>query len=196
MLGAMTLALTAAAVPSFNGLFYATAATVIPVLFLAIAVQGSRYQDLTGPMVRAVERGRNSRTWYERLAFSALAGGNLGAAFLTLVYGVAGEIAAILALISQQASGIELALAAGAPILLTLVVAVGPAVHYLKTAATILSPAAGDPASSQQKVQAADDDREPQQEPRAAPRRPGTASIEPDQAGESPENSPAKTGTT
>ena len=32
--------------PAFNGLFYATAATVIPVLLLAIAVQGSTYENL------------------------------------------------------------------------------------------------------------------------------------------------------
>jgi len=35
-----------AATPAFNGLFYATAATIIPVLFLAIAVQGPLYGDL------------------------------------------------------------------------------------------------------------------------------------------------------
>jgi hypothetical protein len=34
------------AAPAFNGLFYATAATIIPVLFLAIAVQGPLYGDL------------------------------------------------------------------------------------------------------------------------------------------------------
>ena len=30
----------------FNGLFYATAATIIPVLYLALAVQGNLYTDL------------------------------------------------------------------------------------------------------------------------------------------------------
>jgi hypothetical protein len=34
----------APAPPAFNGLFYATAATIIPVLFLALAVQGTAYQ--------------------------------------------------------------------------------------------------------------------------------------------------------
>jgi hypothetical protein len=36
----------APAAPAFNGLFYATAATIIPVLFLAIAVQGRGYENL------------------------------------------------------------------------------------------------------------------------------------------------------
>lgn len=34
------------AAPAFNGLFYATAATVIPVLFLAFAVQGRAWQKM------------------------------------------------------------------------------------------------------------------------------------------------------
>jgi hypothetical protein len=39
--------------PPFNGLFYATAATIIPVLFLAIAVQGTTYQDLLNVVLTA-----------------------------------------------------------------------------------------------------------------------------------------------
>jgi hypothetical protein len=52
MLAAMTtivlLASSATKAPPFNGLFYATVATVIPVLFLAVAVQGkeSTYESL------------------------------------------------------------------------------------------------------------------------------------------------------
>jgi hypothetical protein len=47
MLAAMILALAHShSAPPFNGLFYATVATVIPVLFLAIAVQGTLHQDL------------------------------------------------------------------------------------------------------------------------------------------------------
>jgi hypothetical protein len=43
----MTLALAHGhAAPTFNGLFYATVATIIPVLFLALAVQGRTYGDL------------------------------------------------------------------------------------------------------------------------------------------------------
>ena len=44
---AMTLALAHPhAAPAFNGLFYATAATIIPVLFLALVVQGALFDDL------------------------------------------------------------------------------------------------------------------------------------------------------
>jgi len=43
--------------PAFNGLFYATAATIIPVLFLAIALQGRMYEDLLKAASDAVEHG-------------------------------------------------------------------------------------------------------------------------------------------
>jgi hypothetical protein len=47
----------ATAAPAFNGLFYATTATIIPVLFLAIGVQrDSLYQYLLEVLVRADDR--------------------------------------------------------------------------------------------------------------------------------------------
>jgi len=47
MLASMqSIALARAAAPPFNGLFYATMATVIPVLFVAAAVQGRTYQEM------------------------------------------------------------------------------------------------------------------------------------------------------
>src|SRR5262249_44735457 len=44
-----TLAHAAPAAQPFNATFYATVATVIPVLFLALAVQGRLYEDLLKP---------------------------------------------------------------------------------------------------------------------------------------------------
>jgi hypothetical protein len=35
---------THTAAPAFNGLFYATTATILPVLFLAITLQGRQYE--------------------------------------------------------------------------------------------------------------------------------------------------------
>jgi hypothetical protein len=63
MLAAMTLALAhSSAAPAFNATFYATMAGVIPVLFLAIAVQGNAYQD----MLKAASR--MARTTSDALA--------------------------------------------------------------------------------------------------------------------------------
>lgn len=57
-----TLALLAhhAAAPAFNTAFYATAATVIPVLFLAIAVQGRGYDALVKAFGAAFRRLRST----------------------------------------------------------------------------------------------------------------------------------------
>jgi hypothetical protein len=55
---------TAAAAPPFNTAFYATAATVIPVLFLAIAVQGRALETVTNAATNAAydyQRARRSR---------------------------------------------------------------------------------------------------------------------------------------
>ena len=45
------------AAPGFNADFYSVAATVIPVLFLAIAVQGTTYQDLIRAAISTPDRG-------------------------------------------------------------------------------------------------------------------------------------------
>lgn len=59
----------AATAPAFNSLFFATAATMIPVLFLAIAVQGTTYQDLVKAYLAANRRSELTsvlRQWAER----------------------------------------------------------------------------------------------------------------------------------
>jgi hypothetical protein len=55
--GMVTLALAAHAASqkpaAFNGLFYATAATVIPVLFLALTIQGRAFRQLRALQFKA-----------------------------------------------------------------------------------------------------------------------------------------------
>jgi formate-dependent nitrite reductase membrane component NrfD len=59
------LAHTAAPAP-FNGLFYATAATIIPVLFLAVAVQGGTYQVLLNALLESDRRQPQATTRLRR----------------------------------------------------------------------------------------------------------------------------------
>jgi hypothetical protein len=63
-----------AAAPAFNGLFYATAATIIPVLFLAIAVQGPLYGDLLKASDAALRRFREHKAGPARRAWSCACG--------------------------------------------------------------------------------------------------------------------------
>jgi hypothetical protein len=109
MMTAMTslasLAHTAAA-PAFNGLFYATAATIIPVLFLAIAVQGRTYEDMlktgvaTYRRVRQDPQVRQSAFWSVTATY--FASSPAITAVLILAAGAGAEICAVLALYQQH----------------------------------------------------------------------------------------------
>jgi hypothetical protein len=133
----MNLALLAhhAASPAFNGLFYATAATIIPVLFLAIAVQGLAFQQVLLAMRwlnGATNAARRRHDYYRRyslpLGLATIAAMLIAAAIPYL--GAAGEIDAILALYHQQASGAG-SLVLAATILLAIVAAGGPAIAFV-----------------------------------------------------------------
>jgi hypothetical protein len=65
-----------AAPPAFNGLFFATAATIIPVLFLAIAVQGRTYQNLVNGILAATRRMVEATSDRERTRAAGVPPGN------------------------------------------------------------------------------------------------------------------------
>ena len=139
----MTLALAAAThAQHYNADFYTVAATVIPVLFLAVAVQGPAYEGL---LRYGAERARRSRalwesndppdmtgyqfaqkflTLYGYLMIAAILG-FLGAAFIGIA--VAGQICALLGLYHKQAGYESFVLQAA--IVLTCVAASGPVWH-------------------------------------------------------------------
>jgi hypothetical protein len=100
------------AAPVFNGTFYATVATIIPVLFLAIAIQGNIYQAIL------LEYARRTRAYRQRMRAADAAGqltirkalgGGLAAqvpgilASAILVGGLYGEGVALDALYVQKA---------------------------------------------------------------------------------------------
>jgi hypothetical protein len=111
----------------FNAAFYSTAATVIPVLFLAVAVQGSTYQDLlkaAGAMYKRTRRDQIIRKVAMTLP--------LIPALFILVYGVQGEIVAISSLDLQRQVGGGNPTVIAAIITLTAAAALTPVVSYLK----------------------------------------------------------------
>jgi hypothetical protein len=131
MLAAMVLALAhSQAAPAFNGLFYATAATIIPVLFLALAVQGTIYQDFLTAAVgaaRSIGRGHRSRRYPSLTAVLTLGPIMMIAlAGLIPIYGAAGELAAIYALAEQKSGLLAAGLVPGAVIVLAAATAAGP----------------------------------------------------------------------
>jgi len=108
----------------FNGFFYATAANVIPVLLLAIAVQGASFDDLAEDAVRAAQRSRSG----QRFPVGSILG--LSIAGLILIYAAAGEIVAIIALARQR--GDFESFVGPAPIVLTVAAAARPGRIFFK----------------------------------------------------------------
>jgi hypothetical protein len=113
----------------FNVVFYATIATIIPVLFLAIAVQGRLYEDLLKAGISALEWPRSAkqrRRALGRIFWAWIASCALLFLLATiLVSGIGGEIQAILALDWRRPVGDPSAAAQGV-ILLTVVAGIGP----------------------------------------------------------------------
>jgi hypothetical protein len=124
-----------AAAPAFNGLFYATAATIIPVLFLAIAVQGPLYSDLLKAFDAVLRRFREHKAGSSspRLLLRLWIGSVLAssAAVAILIVTVGGEIEALLSLNAQRAYGDPHA-AIAAAVLLTIAAAIGPALAFAR----------------------------------------------------------------
>src|ERR1700735_3347788 len=122
-----------AAAPAFNGLFYATAATIIPVLFLAIAVQGPLYGDLLKASAATLGRFREHRAGSSprRLVLRLWIGSVLAssAAVAILIVTVGGEIEALLSLNMERAYGDPHAAIAAA--------AIGPALAFARLMVTL-----------------------------------------------------------
>jgi len=152
-----------AATPPFNTAFYATAGTIIPVLFLAIAVQGSLYSDLLKASTKTLDRFRERRAgsspprrvlraWIASLLVSLLASCT---AITILIFGVTGEIQALASLSSQQVVGDPHGPLIAA-VLLTLASAAGPAIAFVGTVVTISRRGQADSEASGQRASPAE----------------------------------------
>lgn len=154
------------AAPAFNGLFYATAATVIPVLFLAIAVQGHALQDIVKSYTAALRRVSQGGSWSRILPAVVIFISWPFIFSFTFLYAVSGEILAMIALSQQRAVGLDAQVAVQiAVILLVVVAAGGPFAAVLR--ATFLAGASS--AEEQQPAGAQKADVPASQEPGASP---------------------------
>ena len=137
----LALAHSAPAAPSFNAALYTTVALIIPVLFLAIAVQGRAYENLLKTSVTAANDSRwdqDPEPGMRQYTASTVAVMALWlAAYLTLICGAAGELVAILALAGQHA-GVQADFAVTAVLFLTAATAAGPAVALWRSMVTAI----------------------------------------------------------
>jgi hypothetical protein len=132
-----------AAAPTFNTDFYVTAATVIPVLFLALILQTTAYDDLLKDTAETTERLREryrKRTddYFMAPSVLAAAGAPL-TALLILFAGAAGELAAINALANRHATSLIAVTASSSVVLLTVAVVAAPFSVTLVTVLRLLS---------------------------------------------------------
>ena len=120
----------APAAPAFNSNFYITAATAIPTLFVALAVQGNGYENLLKASARLSQRGEGNRHgWAIAIAGSSAL---IGIAIAILFFAILGEILAVYALYQQQAeSGTEVYVLVGT-VAFVLATAAGPAITFAR----------------------------------------------------------------
>jgi hypothetical protein len=138
MLTAMTFALAHGhGTPAFNGLFFATAATVIPVLFLALAIQGRTYPDLVKTFHSRAGSAGGSRTVRQRFADASVGVGAMLAAVL-IVFAGGAELYAFDALLAGQAEPPDTFIVYYAICVLTVGVATPPIVALVRPVSTSL----------------------------------------------------------
>ena len=115
----------------FNADFYITCATVIPVLFLGLVVQGGTYEDMLRAALEAAHRqpGRIREAAAPQLLPTV--------AYLSLMAGLLGEVFALLALFHQSDTSTDRAVILGLTTFLLVVVASGPAWRLMSVQNTI-----------------------------------------------------------
>jgi hypothetical protein len=123
---------------AFNAAFYSTVATVIPVLFLAIAVQGRGFEDLLKAFTGAYGRWMTPGQWLRALPAGAIGVIAAVAAFAILLFGAVGEIIAIYALYQQQARSSTAQSVLAAVAFMVLMTAARPILAYGRIVATPL----------------------------------------------------------
>lgn len=93
--------------PAFNGLFFATAATIVPILFLALAIQGRFFEELltryTANIRRVMKNLQTTKSTLYTIIAPITASAPLVIAALILVAGASAEIIAIDVLYRQYA---------------------------------------------------------------------------------------------
>ena len=119
--------------PVFNDAFYAAVVTVIPVLFLAIAVQGNLYTDVLKLMTAAAWRMAESDKRLGKITSNLAFMAGFGLIMIILLYGVVGEIWGLLSLYWRRPPGGLYAVnPAAAAVILTVVAAGGPLVALVR----------------------------------------------------------------
>lgn len=124
------------AAPPFNANFFIVAATVIPVLFLALAVQGRTYESLVKAFSDAHQRWITPGPRIRVLAAGAISVIAVLAAWVILLYSAVAEVIAIYVLYKQQARSTTAHTAFAAVTFMVIMTAAGPALALIRVVLT------------------------------------------------------------
>src|SRR5262249_41589058 len=117
---------------SFNSDFYITAATVIPVLYLALTLQGSTLEELFRNWrrnLRPADEQRNPKSEFRMEVISGAA--IFGAIFM--LNGIVGEFIAVLALYHRNSGPESELYVLSSMVFLLVLIAAGPLIKFLVT---------------------------------------------------------------
>jgi hypothetical protein len=113
---------------AFNKDFYVTAATVIPLFYLALTLQGQTFERI---IVRSIKEINRRTTSWRQAVFNLISVFVLGLAGIVIVSsGIAGESGAILALYNQSSSRTTDQLVLLSLFVLLIAVVTGPAFRW------------------------------------------------------------------
>jgi hypothetical protein len=118
---------------TFNADFYITAATVIPILYLALTLQGQTFEQMIKRMVKGLPRRKGLTLWQfvlSRLFRSAF----VTASSAIIFFAILGEWDAILALYNRSASPTTGSIVLGSLLILMIAVIAGPALRWMWSA--------------------------------------------------------------
>jgi hypothetical protein len=151
------------AAPAFNGLFYATVATIIPVLFVALAA-GRPYEGLLRTallIARAQEAGQSpprpapgmTSRIARKLPPRRIPRIMLINAFVIMIAGIVGEATAIAVLYGRSDDAADRATVFTAAVILLVAVATGPVQAYIMASLSMPGGPLGHPAEQRAQAQ-------------------------------------------
>jgi hypothetical protein len=167
----MVFAAAHAAAQPFNADFYATVATLIPILFLAIAVQSTIYEDLMKTVTRSLNRlaaedPQDTRAVVRQQVSQVPAALGIVAIWFVPVIGIVGEIMALLSLYWKRPVGGTIVGTLGLAIILTAITGALPAARLMRFLGWFAAPFLSTPAdASEQPAAGASSAPEPEASP-------------------------------
>lgn len=138
-------ALTHAVAPAFNADFYTTVATIIPVLFIALAVQGNTNENLLNAQAAVWQYTAGRYPFIVQIVAKMICTALLGAAALIVIFAAFTEALALYVLYQRQASTSTSQTILSGVVIMSAATAASPALKVLRAFILSFSEPSEDP---------------------------------------------------